>query len=114
MTRSFSPEVFEGFNWGETSSKYLSVLIEYYKSSKKYWRGTTGELEIKVQRCEGKEMSIFTRAIVCNAFLMAKLMYVFKVLACSRICIQPFHCVFVKFSWKVGEEPMSRDIFFVL
>lgn len=106
------PEVFEGFNWSETQRKYLGVPLEYYKNSNKHWCEAKSKPERKVHKWGGREMSIFARATVCNTFLVAKLMYVFQVLACSRICIQSFHRVFAKFIWKVGIEPMSRDNIF--
>uniref|UniRef100_V5GEH6 Uncharacterized protein n=2 Tax=Ixodes ricinus TaxID=34613 RepID=V5GEH6_IXORI len=57
-------------------------------------------------------MSIFTRATVCNIFLIAKFWYVLQVLACARVNIQKLHRVFAVFIWRSGWERMRRDNLF--
>ncbi|CAN7949997.1 unnamed protein product [Ixodes hexagonus] len=57
-------------------------------------------------------MSIFTRATVCNIFLLAKFWYVLQVLVCSRINVQKLHRVFAVFIWQSECESVRRDNLF--
>lgn len=59
-----------------------------------------------------RDFSIFTRACVCNVFLVAKIYYVLQVLHCTRANIQKIHRVFARFVWRSGSEPMRRDNLF--
>lgn len=58
------------------------------------------------------ELSIFSRAIVCNVFLIAKVWYVYQVLACARVNVQKLHLVFAVLFCGSGWERVRLDNLF--
>ncbi|MDD9361339.1 MAG: reverse transcriptase domain-containing protein, partial [Anaplasma sp.] len=106
------PLSFAGIGWTNTPNTYLGVPLQHYKNSLPYWTEVLGDLRSKATTWANRDISIFTRATVCNIFLVAKLWYVLQVLACNRISIQKFHRVFATFIWKSSWERMRRDNLF--
>lgn len=106
------PDVFQGINFTSTPARYLGVPLQHYKNSNAYWVSVVEEIREKSSKWRGWEMSIFTRATVCNIFLLAKFWYVLQVLACSRLNVQKLHRVFAVFIWQSGCESVRRDNLF--
>ncbi|CAN7998230.1 unnamed protein product [Ixodes hexagonus] len=77
-----------------------------------YWSGVATDLDRRASRWKYRDLFIFTRATVCNMFLIAKLWYVLQVLHCTRKNVQKFHRVFAMFIWKSTWEPMRRKNLF--
>lgn len=103
-----TPTVFMNIRWATTPVKYLGVPLEYYRDSEPYWRSQVLELRDTAGKWRGSGFSIFSRATVCNLFLVSKLWYVLQVLHCSRVNVQKLHRVFAVFIWGSSWEKMSR------
>lgn len=111
-TWATKPDVFENITFTLTPSKYLGVPLQHYKRPNIYWASVVQKTREAAGKWKGWDMSIFTRATVCNIFLIAKFWYVLQVLACARVNIQKLHRVFAVFIWKSGWERMRRDNLF--
>lgn len=106
------PEQFEDINFMLTPSSYLGVPLQHYKRSNAHWSAVIDETRRTAQKWEGCAFSVFTRATICNVFLIAKIWYVLQVISCSRINIQKLHRVFAVFIWQSSWERLSRDNLF--
>lgn len=106
------PHQFENISFMLTPVPYLGVPLQHYKTNNTYWSSVINETRGKAQKWTGSDLSIFTRATVCNVFLIAKIWYVLQVISCSRINIQKLHRVFAVFIWQSGWERVSRDNLF--
>lgn len=111
-TWATKPKVFQDINFMTTPPKYLGVPLQHYKRSNTYWSMVVKETHEKAGKWGGWEMSIFTRATVCNIFLVAKFWYILQVLACARVNMQKLHCIFAVFIWRSGWERICRDNLF--
>lgn len=111
-TWATKPRVFQDINFMSTPTQYLGVPLQHYKSSKAYWSNVVKETRDRCSKWGGWELSIFTRATVCNIFLIAKIWYVLQVLACARVNVQKLHRVFAEFIWRSGWERICRDNLF--
>ncbi|CAN7939613.1 unnamed protein product, partial [Ixodes hexagonus] len=108
-----APSEYEGVPWSSTPSKYLGVPLQHFRNSNNmYWSGVATDLDSRASRWKHRDLSVFTRATVCNMFLIAKLWYVLQLLHCARTNIQKFHRIFAVFIWKSTWEPMRRDHLF--
>lgn len=67
------PQSFAGIRWTDTPTTYLGVPLQNYKNSTPYWAEVLGNLKSKATSWANRDISIFTRATVCNSFLVAKL-----------------------------------------
>lgn len=63
-------------------------------------------LQGKVSKWYNRDLSVFSRAMVCNIFLVEKLFYVLQVLHCPKIQIEKCHRIFALIIWNSGSEPM--------
>lgn len=73
-TWATKPEVFEGICFMSTPTEYLGVPLQHYKQSNEYWSTVIQETREKAGKWGGSEMSIFTRATVCNIFFNFKIL----------------------------------------
>lgn len=106
------PEQFEDINFMLTPSSYLGVPLQHYKRSNTHWSAVIDETRRTAQKWEGCAFSVFTRATICNMFLIAEIWCVLQVISCSRINIQKLHRVFAVFIWQSSWERLSRDNLF--
>lgn len=111
-TWASTPEVFEDIHWSCTPCNYLGVPLESHRNSTTYWSTVAADIDKRSKRWIHRDLSIFTRATICNVFLIAKLWYVLQVLHCARSNIQKFHRVFAVFIWTSTWEPMRRENLF--
>lgn len=108
-----TPQYFKGVKWSTSPSKYLGAPLQYMRTNAEYWASVAEELRERATKWCGRDLSIFTRATVCNVFLVAKLWYVLQVMHCARTSIQKMHSVFAVFIRKSTVEPMRRDNLFL-
>lgn len=106
-------DTFENVQWTTTPSKYLGVPLDQYRDMNSYWAGEIERIREKTTKWGGRELSMFTRATVCNLFLAAKVWYVLQVLCITRTNIQRLHRVFAVFVWGSTWERMSRSNLFL-
>ncbi|XP_037568611.2 uncharacterized protein LOC119449497 [Dermacentor silvarum] len=106
------PSHYAGIQW-KNDLCYLGVPLSQYRNSNSHWSGEVGKIQSKVNSWRGRNLSMFSRAEVCNVFLVSRLMYVLQVLHCSRLRIQALHRVFATFIWSSRCESMRRDNLFV-
>lgn len=71
-TWATKPDIFEGIPFTSTPSRYLGVPLQHYKKSNEYWATVVEDTREKTSKWGGWELSIFSRATVCNVFLIAK------------------------------------------
>lgn len=102
------PAVLETVPFTDTPTSYLGVPLEYYRDTTTQWTEQTERAKAQTTKWGGKNLSIFTRATVCNLFLVAKVFYMLQVLCISRVCVQKLHRVFAMFVWGSGWERTSR------
>lgn len=108
-----APDTFANMSFTTTPVKYLGVPLECYKDSEAYWRSEVDKMRERVNKWNGWNWSMFSRATICNIFLVSKLWYVLQVLHCSRVHIQKFHRVFAVFVWASSWERSSRTNLFL-
>lgn len=60
------------------------MALEDYRNIAEYWSRASDELERKGHSWEGWEMLIFSRATVCNVFIVEKFLYVFQCVHCTQ------------------------------
>lgn len=111
-TWATKPDIFEGIPFTSIPSMYLGVPLQHCKKSNEYWATVVEDTREKTSKWGGWELSIFSRATVCNVFLIAKFWYVLQVLACARVNIQKLHRVFAVFIWGSGWERVRSDNLF--
>lgn len=63
-----TPSLFEKMQWTNTPTKYLGVPLQHHQDTKDYWQGEVAEIKAKTARLGGRELSIFTKATMCNVF----------------------------------------------
>ncbi|XP_042145024.1 uncharacterized protein LOC121835126, partial [Ixodes scapularis] len=107
------PRLFAGIEWNQSPITYLGVPLSQIRSSSTYWSTLATTLKRKADAWKGRDISIFTRASVCNIFLASKLMYVLQVLHCARTDIQKFHRIFATLIWCSTWERVKRDNLFL-
>lgn len=107
-----APNVFENVTWSTQPTKYLGVPFDQYRDSTKYWNERAQEMRAQTAKWEGRGLSIFSRATVCNVFLVSKIWYVMQALSCSRLNVQKFHRIFAVFVWQSTYERTSRNNLF--
>lgn len=107
-----TPATFANIRWETTPVKYLGVPLEFYKDNDRYWQQQVKEMREKVDRWKVANLSIFSRATVCNLFFISKIWYTMQVLYCSRLNIQKFHRIFAVFVWASSWERCSRTNLF--
>lgn len=69
-------------------------------------------MRAQTAKWEGRSLSIFARATVCNVFLVSKLWYIMQALSCARLNVQKFHRIFAVFVWQSAFERTSRSNLF--
>lgn len=107
-----TPSLFEKIHWTVTPVKYLGVPLEHYQNTTQYWAEETQRVKDKTSKWGGHDLSIFSRATVCNLFLVAKIWYVLQALCMSRVSVQKLHRVFAVFVWGSTWERTSRTNLF--
>lgn len=107
-----TPNVFENVTWTTQPTKYLGIPLDQYRDSTKHWGERAQEMRAQTAKWEGRGLSIFARATVCNIFLVSKIWYVMQALSCSRINVQKFHRIFAVFVWQSAYERTSRNNLF--
>lgn len=108
-----APDTFANMSFVTTPVKYLGAPLQCYKDSESYWRSEVDNLRDKVNKWNGWNWSMFSRATICNIFLVSKLWYILQVLHCSRVNIQKIHRVFAVFVWASSWERSSRTNLFL-
>lgn len=108
----YTPEHFANTQWTTLPGKYLGVPLEHYEETSQYWGPETEKMKEKTQGWQGRGLSMFTRATVCNIFLTAKVWYVLQVLCMTRVNVQKLHRVFAVFIWSSSWERTSRTNLF--
>lgn len=73
-----TPSVFANLQWSVSPTKYLGVPLEHYESAAQYWEEETSRVKEKTGGWQGRDLSMFARATVCNLFLIAKVWYVLQ------------------------------------
>ncbi|XP_050042606.3 uncharacterized protein [Dermacentor andersoni] len=106
------PSHYAGIQWKE-DLRYLGVPLSQYRNSNAHCSGEVGKIQRKVNSWRGRNLSMFIRVEVCNAFLASRLTYVLQVLHCSRLRLQALHRVFATFIWSSSCESMRRDNLFL-
>lgn len=107
-----APHVFENVTWTTQPTKYLGIPLDQYRDSTKYWGERTQQMRAQTATWEGRGLSIFARATVCNVFLVSRLWYVMQALCCSRLNVQKLHRIFAVFVWQSTYERTSRTNLF--
>lgn len=108
----YTPERFANTQWTALPGRYLGVPLEHYKDTSQYWGEETQKIKEKAQGWQGRGLSMFTRATVCNVFLTAKVWYVLQVLCMTRVNVQKLHRAFAVFIWASSWERTSRTNLF--
>ncbi|XP_037504648.2 uncharacterized protein LOC119379401 [Rhipicephalus sanguineus] len=98
--------------WTTTPVRYLGVPLEHYRDTTQYWNDETKRVKEQTDKWGGRDFSVFTRASVCNVFLVAKVWYVLQALCMSRVNVQKLHRVFAVFVWRSTWERTSRTNLF--
>lgn len=106
------PPVFSRLQWSPLPTRYLGVPLERYRDPGPHWNEETSRAREKVDAWQGRQLSIFSRAFVCNVFLISKIWYVMSVLCASRTAIQKMHRVFAVFLWTSTWERTRRTNLF--
>lgn len=65
----------------------------------RYWSSRIEDIRRRVTLWHARSLSVFSRAQVCNVFLLTKLLYVLQVMCCPRTNIQTLHRIFAVFIW---------------
>ncbi|XP_077547834.1 uncharacterized protein LOC144160098 [Haemaphysalis longicornis] len=107
-----TPPVYENVQWTVVPTRYLGVPLEYYRDPSEHWKEQTEQAREKTSKWGGRDMSVFTRATVCNLFIVAKVWYVLQVLCMARGAVQRLHRVFAVFLWGSTWERTSRTNLF--
>lgn len=107
-----TPERFANIEWSVVPVKYLGVPLNHYRESKQYWLDETEKIREKAAAWQGRDLSMFARAAVCNVFLIAKVWYVLSFLCMPRVCLQKLNRVFAVFIWNSTWERVSRTNLF--
>lgn len=107
------PVTYANIQWTTTPSKYLGVPLQHYKDTQEYWKEQTDKAREKTQKWGGRDLSIFSRATVCNIFIIARVWYVLQALHMSRMSIQRLHRVLAVFVWNSSWERVSRTNLFL-
>lgn len=102
------PEYFCNMNWSVTPGKYLGVPLQHYRDSAAYWIEEVKRVKDQTEKWGGHNFSMFSRASVCNLFLVTKVYYVLQVLCMARISVQKLHRVFAVYIWGSTWERTSR------
>lgn len=103
-----TPEHFSRLRWSAVPTQYLGVPLGSYRDPDAYWSDQVRSAREKATAWQGRQLSIFSRATVCNLFLISKFWYVMNVLCASRVNIQRIHRVFAVFIWASTWERTSR------
>lgn len=103
-----TPEVYCNMQWSNSPNVYLGVPLQHHNSTTGYWLEEADRVRDQTQKWGGHKFSVFTRANVCNTFLVAKIFYVLQVLSMTRMTIQKLHRVFAVFIWGSSWERTSR------
>lgn len=106
-------ETVENVHCTRTPSKYIGVPLYQSWDANRYWAGQIERVRAKTTKWGGRELSMFTRATVCNAFLAAKVRHVRQVLCITRANIERLHRAFAVFVWGSTCERMSRSYLFL-
>lgn len=107
-----APNVYENVTWTTQPTKYVGIPLDQYRDSSKYWSERAQDMRAQTAMWEGRGLSIFARATVCNVFLVSKIWYCMQALSCSRLDVQKFHRIFAVFVWQSMYERTSRSSLF--
>lgn len=107
-----TPDSFCGFSWSVHPSVYLGIPLQNVQSMTSYWSSRIRDISRAAVLWQAHDLSVFSRAQVCNVFLMTKLLYVLQIMCCTRLQVQKLHRVFATFIWKSPYEPMRRENLF--
>lgn len=107
-----TPELFCGFSWSTSPGMYLGIPMQHIQCMAPYWSSRIRDVGRSAALWRSWDLSVFSRAQVCNVYLMAKLLYVLQIMSCPRAQIQKLHRVFATFIWNSCYEPMRRDNLF--
>lgn len=107
-----TPPVYENVQWTVVPTRYLGVPLEHYRDPAEHWKEQIEQAREKTSKWGGRDMSVFTRATVCNLFIVAKVWYVLQVLCMARGSVQKLHRVFAVFLWGSTWERTSRTNLF--
>lgn len=94
-----TPSLYKNVKWVSSPVNYLGVPLENYRDSEPYWQRQIIALRDKSEKWRGKDLSVFTRAAVCNLFFVSKLWYVLQALHCLRLNVHKLPRVFAVFIW---------------
>lgn len=106
------PTEIESIHWTSSPMRYLGVPLQHFRDTKDYWKEQCAEVKEKTKKFGGRDLSMFTRATVCNLFLVAKIWFVLQALCASRTSIQKIHREFAVFIWGSVWERTSRTNLF--
>lgn len=96
-------------------TKYLGVPLDRYRNADEQWVEQISKLKGKADAWQGRQLSMFSRAGVCNVFLLSRVWYVMNVLCASSSSTQRIHRVFAVFVWASTWEKISRSsLFFIV
>lgn len=104
-----TPDCYARLRWSTTATTYLGVPLDSYRDPEPYWNEQVARAKEKTNAWQGRQLSIFSRATVCNLFLTSKIWYVMNVLCASRINIQK-STVSSPFSYghRLGKGPAAQ------
>lgn len=108
-----TPDTFANLRFVTTPVKYLGVPLSNYIDSEPHWHDEIDKLREKANNWNGWNLSVFTKATVCNLFFISKLWYVMQVIHCSRMNVQKLHRIFAVFIWGSTWERASRTNLFM-
>lgn len=107
-----TPTSYSGFAWSLHPGVYLGVPFMHMNRVGRYWSERLGGIRKSVPLWRSRQLSVFSRAQVCNVFLVTKLVYVLQVMCCPRRYVQALHRIFAVFIWNSPYEPTRRSNLF--
>lgn len=106
------PSRFAGLGWSQEPPRYLGVPLSAARVSAAFWAQRIAKLRESAWAWNAVDLSVFSRAYVCNVWLASRLGYFLQVLPCGRSQINAIHRIFATFIWKSSYERTRRTNLF--
>lgn len=107
------PEQFLGISFADSVTNYLGVNLNPERLSTGRGGIDLNRLNVKVLEWHGRQMSLPTRAFVCNAVFFPTIWYPAQVGPCAQSEICKVHRFLATFVWESLFERMRRDNLFL-
>lgn len=103
------PRKFLGMEWTTSIPRYLGVPLHLGEDTTAKWNAKVATIQWKMSAYNGRDLSLFNRAHVCNTVAYPSFLYWARIITVNRKSVDAYHRMNATFVWRSKFERMRRS-----